>query len=66
MDPMERLKLYRTESLDAVMLEIKNGNIKCGKYSHLVKVDPKKRMKGKVLFKDGEDNSSKSGQRQED
>lgn len=49
---ISRLKKYQDESLDRILIKIRKGEIKCGKYAHLVKVDPKKKIKGKVLFLD--------------
>lgn len=56
-----RYDKYKDESFDIIMLKIKTGVIKCGKYSHLVKVDPKDEsiLKEKELFTDGQDNPSK-------
>lgn len=46
----ERLDKYKEDDFDRIMLLIKNGTIKCGKYSHLVKVNENKIMKGKEFF----------------
>jgi len=48
-----RFEQYKDEDFDKVILFIKNGTIKCGKYAHLVKVDEGKLMKGKEFFNDG-------------
>lgn len=50
---LERLEKYGDESLDTIILLIRNGTIKSGRYAHLVKVDKNKQMKGKEFFKDG-------------
>lgn len=53
MSPAERLKKYEDVELDRVMLLIKRGEIKTGKYSHLVKIDKDKIVKGKEFFNNG-------------
>lgn len=50
MNCKERLMKYRNESFDTIMLLIRNGTIKCGRYAHLVKIDKNKIIKGKELF----------------
>lgn len=52
MNCIDRLEKYKEEDFDTVILLIRNGTIKCGKYSHLVKVKKNKIMKGKEFFKD--------------
>jgi hypothetical protein len=47
---IDRLKQYQDESFDRILIKIRKGEIKCGKYAHLVKVDQKKKLKGKVFF----------------
>jgi hypothetical protein len=47
-----RLDKYEGRNFDEIMLLIKQGIIKCGKYSHLVKVDKNVKL-GKELFSDG-------------
>lgn len=49
---MERYDRYKEYNLDYILLYIKNGSIKSGKYSHLVKVS-KKPIKGKEFFSNG-------------
>ena len=49
---IDRFQKYRKEDMDKILLDIRNGNIKCGKYSHLVKVDENKSLKEGHLFKD--------------
>lgn len=55
---VERFNKYRRISLDSVLMDIKHGIIKSGKYSHLVKIDGNKNMKGKVFFDDGPSDDS--------
>ena len=58
MKAIDRFKQYRDEDLDRIIIYIRNGKIKTGKYAHLVKVDPDKKIKEGHLFKDkgdGED-----------
>lgn len=50
MKGVSRYEKYKDESLDYILLQIKTGKIKVGKYSHLVKVSNKP-IKGKELFK---------------
>lgn len=57
---IERYDEYKDDDFDNIILKIRNGKIKSGRYSHLVKVDKGKIIKGKEFFADGkEDNSSK-------
>lgn len=48
---INRLNEYKEEDLDTIILKIRNGTIKTGKYSHLVKVNKDKILKGKEFFK---------------
>lgn len=57
MKAIERFKKYRDYDLDKVLIDIRSGSIESGKYSHLIKIDNNKKMKGKVLFNDGKSNS---------
>lgn len=52
---LERLEQYKDDDFDHIILQIRNGTIKSGRYSHLVKIDKNKEVKGKVLFKDGKE-----------
>ena len=55
---IDRFKKYREDDFDRVMLLIKNGTIKCGKYAHHVKIDENKSFKGrKEFFNNGKDKS---------
>ena len=47
---VDRYKKYQDESFDRILIKIRKGEIKCGKYSHLVKIDHNKKLKGKVFF----------------
>lgn len=53
---IDRYEKYKDESLDYIILQIKTGRIKAGRYSHLVKVS-KKPIKGKELFKNDDSES---------
>lgn len=50
---IDRLQEYEETDLDQIILLIRNGTIKSGKYAHLVKIDKDKKMNGKELFADG-------------
>lgn len=52
---IDRLQEYGEMDLDQIILLIRNGTIKSGKYAHLVKIDKNKKMNGKELFADGKD-----------
>jgi len=56
---ISRFEKYRGDDLDGIILSIKNGTIKVGKYSHLVKVDGNKVIDRKELFADGKNSKSK-------
>ena len=58
MNAIQRFSKYRDDDFDRVMLLIKNGTIKSGKYSHLVKVDKDKKINDKEFF-NHEDSKSK-------
>ena len=47
---IKRYKRYQDEDFDRVLLYIKDGTIKCGKYSDIVKVEEFTKLKGGVLF----------------
>lgn len=49
---IDRLLQYKDEDFDRIILYIRKGNIKCGRYSHLVKVDKKASKIRKELFGD--------------
>ncbi len=48
----DRLEEYKDEFFDTILLKIKRGDIKCGRYADLVKIDKNKKYDGKELFKD--------------
>lgn len=50
---INRYNEYKDESFDKILLYIRKGKIKAGKYSHLVKIDKKKIIKDKELFTNG-------------
>lgn len=54
-----RLEKYEDEDFDTIMILIRNGTIKCGRYAHLVKIDKDKIMKGKEFFNNGSNSKSK-------
>ena len=63
MQCVERYNKYKDESLDTIILKIRNGTIKCGRYAHLVKIDSKKILKGKEFFHgQPKDDTGESGQ----
>lgn len=55
---IDRFQKYRSDDFDKILIDIRNGNIKSGKYAHLVKIDEDKRMKEGELFKDGKESDS--------
>lgn len=50
---IDRYEQLKDEDLDKIILNIRKGHIKAGRYSHLVKIDKKKIIKDKELFTDG-------------
>lgn len=59
MSPAERVHMYKTDYLDTVLLKIKRGDLKCGKYADRVKVDKHFDMDGKEFFTDGSASENK-------
>jgi len=55
---IDRFEKYRDDDFDRILLLIRNGTVKTGKYAHLVKVDEDKIIKGRELF-DDEDSEGK-------
>jgi hypothetical protein len=55
MHNIKRLETFEYDDFDKIMLLIKNGTIKCGKYSHLVKIKKDYKINRKELFTDGKD-----------
>ena len=59
---LDRFEEFKDEPLDIIIMKIRNGTIKCGRYSNLVKIDKNKEMKGKEFFTNGkEDSTGKRG-----
>lgn len=56
---IDRYEMYKDYDFDKIILAIKKGSIKCGRYSHLVKVDKNKIIKDKELFKNNGNDESK-------
>ena len=52
---IDRYEQYKDEDLDRIILLIRKGEIKAGRYSHLVKVDKNKIIKDKELFNNGKE-----------
>lgn len=60
---INRLTEYKDEDFDYIILKIKKGDIKCGKYAHLVKIDKSiKSDDRKELFTDGDTKNNKRKQ----
>lgn len=57
MNPVERYNKYKEDPLDQIILLIRNGTIKTGKYSGLIKIKKEDEVKGKELFKHAKNNS---------
>lgn len=55
---VDRFTKYRDDELDRILINIRNGNIKSGKYAHLIKIDENTKIKSKELF--GDEKSSNS------
>ena len=53
MQCVDRYEKFKNEDLDVIIMKIRNGSIKCGRYSHLVKIDKDYKLKGKEFFSDG-------------
>lgn len=56
---MERYDKHKEDDFDAIILRIKSGSIKAGRFAHLVKIDKKAKMKGKVFFDESTSKNSK-------
>lgn len=53
MKNVKRLQRFEDEPFDTIILKIRRGEIKCGKYSNLVKINKEKTLsKKEVLFDD--------------
>lgn len=59
MSPAERLHMYKTDYLDTVLLKIKRGDLKCGKYANRVKIDKNFDIEGKEFFTHGSESNDK-------
>ena len=57
MKGIKRYDTYKEENFDKIIMMIRKGEIKAGKYSHLVKVDKNKIIKDKELFANGKDDN---------
>lgn len=53
MKGIKRYNEFKDDSLDQIMIKIRNGTIKSGQKAHLVKINKNEKIKGKELFKDG-------------
>jgi hypothetical protein len=49
---VNRFKEFRDTDLDTVLIKIRNGSIKSGKYANMIKVDGNAKIKDGYLFKD--------------
>lgn len=56
MKAIERYEQFKDNSFDQVLLYIKTGKIKCGRYANLFKIQKNKIIKEKELFKNGKNN----------
>jgi len=59
MNCIDRYEQYKDEDFDRIILGIRKGNIKAGRYAHLVKVNKNKIIKDKELFTNGKEDSTK-------
>lgn len=55
-----RFEKYRNEDFDKILIDIRNGNIKSGKYAHLVKIDENKKLNEGHLFKNKGDGDNET------
>lgn len=53
MQAMNRFENFKGDDFDRIILLIKNGTIKCGRYSHLVKIKKNEKYNEKELFTNG-------------
>jgi hypothetical protein len=53
---ISRYEKYKEDPFDRYIVLIKNGKIRSGRYSHLVKIDQNKKLEGKEFFTDGDNN----------
>jgi len=59
MNCIDRYEQYKDEDFDRIIMNIRKGIIKSGRYAHLVKVNKKKIIKDKELFTNGNEDSAK-------
>lgn len=57
MESIRRYEQYKDECFDTIINKIKQGKIKCGRYSKLVKIDKDIKVNGKELFSDDDSES---------
>lgn len=50
---IDRYEEYHSQGFDKIILDIRKGVIKAGRYAHMVKIDKKKIIKDKELFTNG-------------
>jgi hypothetical protein len=55
---IDRYEEYKETQFDIIILNIRKGNIKAGRYAHLVKVNKNKIIKDKELFTNGKEESA--------
>lgn len=51
---VSRYEKHKEDPFDRYIILIKNGKIRSGRYSHLVKVDKSKKLEGKEFFTNGD------------
>lgn len=61
MQCVDRYEKYKDEDFDVIVIKIRNGTIKSGKYAGLVKIDKDYELKGKEFFNDGRKDKHDSG-----
>lgn len=60
MNGIERYEKYNDLDFDQIIMSIKKGYIKCGRYAHLVKIDKDKKIGNrKEFFNNGDSKDSK-------
>lgn len=52
MECIDRYHEFKDEPFDKILIRIANGSIKCGRYSHRIKIKKNKVFKGKEFFED--------------
>ena len=56
---ISRFQQYRNDDFDQILIKIRNGTIKSGRYAHHVKVDGDKKLIEGKLFADGKSSETK-------